>query len=218
MGQSLPQFQGSDAASATTIDHAPAGAAAPARSRRPLMLGAGLLAAGGVAVAVLVGSSGASRSAGVASGSAAAVVAGAGSAGSANAGSGSDAAPADRSPLGRLRAAIAGADPGAQGDAVTALELVGGAASAPLLYDALAGSPDVRVRAARALQRLAPDDAAPKLRAALDNSAPRSRPSSRRACCISATSRARRSSCAGSTTRRCACWPRGPWPGPAMRR
>jgi len=54
-----------------------------------------------------------------------------------------------------------------QGVAVDALGATRMVAGAPLLYAALAGSPEVRVKAAHALGELALPDAAPKLRAAL---------------------------------------------------
>ena len=57
-----------------------------------------------------------------------------------------------------------------QGFAVDALGLVRQPKAAPLLYDALQGSPEVRVKAAHALGALALPDAAPKLRAALAES------------------------------------------------
>jgi len=57
-----------------------------------------------------------------------------------------------------------------QGFAVDALGLVRTVKAAPLLYDALKGSPDVRVKAAHALGDLALPDAVPKLRAALAES------------------------------------------------
>ncbi len=57
-----------------------------------------------------------------------------------------------------------------QGFAVDALARVRVAKAAPLLYDALKASPEVRVKAAHALGALALPDAAPKLRAALAES------------------------------------------------
>ncbi len=165
MGRSLPMFQGAEHAAPTTIDVAPAGAARaePKRSRRGLWIGAGLVAAAGVATALVLARGDKP--------SAAAAAATPGSAASASAsGSAPPPGPVVVAPADQLRAAITSTDPAAQSDAVTALELVGGDASVPLLYEALAGNPDVRVRAARALQRLAPAGAATKLRAALDNS------------------------------------------------
>ena len=66
-----------------------------------------------------------------------------------------------------LRDAIASGTQQQQGFAVDALGATRMAAGAPLLYPALAGSPDVRVKAARALGELGLPDAAPKLRTAL---------------------------------------------------
>jgi HEAT repeat protein len=63
-----------------------------------------------------------------------------------------------------LQGAIASGDPQRQGFAVDALALARVPAGAPLLYAALEASPEVRVKAARALGELALPDAAPKLR------------------------------------------------------
>jgi HEAT repeat protein/tRNA A-37 threonylcarbamoyl transferase component Bud32 len=70
----------------------------------------------------------------------------------------------------QLTAALAADDAARQGQVVAALALVGSARTAPLLYQALAGSPDLRVRAARALRELKLPEAAAKLRAVLDDS------------------------------------------------
>jgi serine/threonine protein kinase/HEAT repeat protein len=69
-----------------------------------------------------------------------------------------------------LRDAIASGKPQQQGFAVDALALAHVPAGAPLLYAALKASPEVRVKAARALGELALPDAAPKVRAALAES------------------------------------------------
>jgi len=69
-----------------------------------------------------------------------------------------------------LRDAIATGTLQQRGFAVDAVALVRQAKAAPLLYDALKASPEVRVKAARALGELALPDAAPKLRAALAES------------------------------------------------
>jgi serine/threonine-protein kinase len=63
-----------------------------------------------------------------------------------------------------LQGAIASGDPQRQGFAVDALALARVPAGAPLLYTALEASPEVRVKAARALGELGLPDAAPKLR------------------------------------------------------
>ena len=57
-----------------------------------------------------------------------------------------------------------------QGQAVDAIAAVRNGKTAPLLYHALEGSPELRVKAARALGALALPDAVPKLRAALAQS------------------------------------------------
>jgi HEAT repeat protein len=69
-----------------------------------------------------------------------------------------------------LRDAISSGTLQQQGFAVDALALVRVPAAAPLLYAALKGAPEVRVKAARALGELALPDAAPKVRAALAES------------------------------------------------
>jgi eukaryotic-like serine/threonine-protein kinase len=69
-----------------------------------------------------------------------------------------------------LRDAIATGTLLHQGLAVDALARVRVKAAAPLLYEALRGAPDVRIKAARALAELGLPDAAPKLRAALAGS------------------------------------------------
>ncbi len=66
--------------------------------------------------------------------------------------------------------AIASGNLQQQGQAVDALALVHAPKAAPLLYLALKGSPELRVKAARALADLALPDAAPKVRAALGES------------------------------------------------
>jgi HEAT repeat protein/tRNA A-37 threonylcarbamoyl transferase component Bud32 len=66
-----------------------------------------------------------------------------------------------------LREAIGGANLQRQGFAVDALAMVRVPATAPLLYTALDGPPDVRIKAARALAELRLPDAAAKVRAAL---------------------------------------------------
>ena len=71
---------------------------------------------------------------------------------------------------GALHDAIASGNLQLQGQAVDALALAPTPAAAPLLYEALGGAPEVRVKAARALGDLALPDAAPKVRAALDGS------------------------------------------------
>jgi HEAT repeat protein len=74
-----------------------------------------------------------------------------------------------------LRAAIASGDLQLQGQAVDALALVAVPKGAPLLYTALKGGPELRVKAARALAAMKLPDAAPKVRAALDDSGDRVR-------------------------------------------
>jgi serine/threonine-protein kinase len=74
-----------------------------------------------------------------------------------------------------LRAAIASPDAAEAADAVAALAAVGGAATAPLLYPALDGPPELRRQAARALEALALPEAAPRIRRTLDASGPRLR-------------------------------------------
>jgi serine/threonine protein kinase/HEAT repeat protein len=69
-----------------------------------------------------------------------------------------------------LREAFASGTLQQQGFAVDALGLARVRDGAPLLYAALKGPPDVRVKAARALGELALPDAAPKVRAALAES------------------------------------------------
>ena len=69
-----------------------------------------------------------------------------------------------------LHDAIASGDAQLQGQAVDALALASTPASASLLYLALKGSPELRVKAARALGELALPDGAPKVRTALDDS------------------------------------------------
>jgi HEAT repeat protein/tRNA A-37 threonylcarbamoyl transferase component Bud32 len=72
-----------------------------------------------------------------------------------------------------LRAAISGGSLQQQGFAVDALAMVRVPATAPLLYLALKGQPDVRVKAARALGDLRLPDAAAKVRDALSDSGDR---------------------------------------------
>jgi serine/threonine-protein kinase len=74
-----------------------------------------------------------------------------------------------------LRAQQASTEVGAALDAVDALALVGTPQTAPLLEAALEGTPELRVRAARALGALALPETAPKLRAALEASGDRVR-------------------------------------------
>ncbi len=69
-----------------------------------------------------------------------------------------------------VHAAIASGNLQEQGLAVDALAAVRTVSGAPHLYLALKGSPEVRVKAARALGELALPDAAPKVRAALAES------------------------------------------------
>jgi serine/threonine-protein kinase len=74
-----------------------------------------------------------------------------------------------------LRDAIGSGDVQLQSQAVDALALVASPKAAPLLYVALHGGPELRVKAARALAALHLPDAAPKVRAALDASGDRVR-------------------------------------------
>jgi serine/threonine protein kinase/HEAT repeat protein len=74
-----------------------------------------------------------------------------------------------------LHDAIASGDLQLQGQAVDAIALVSPPRAARLLYLALGGRPELRVRAARALAGLKLPDAAPKVRAALDDSGDRVR-------------------------------------------
>ncbi len=69
-----------------------------------------------------------------------------------------------------LHEAIASGSVQLQGQAVDGLAQAPSAAGAPLLYLALKGSPELRVKAARALGELGLPDGAPKVRAALDDS------------------------------------------------
>ncbi len=69
-----------------------------------------------------------------------------------------------------IAAAIASGDQQQQMNAVDALALVRHSSAAPQLYIALKGSPELRVKAARALGELKLPDAAPKIRAALAES------------------------------------------------
>ncbi len=69
-----------------------------------------------------------------------------------------------------LKDAIASGNLQHQGQAIDALALVRAPKAAPLLYLALKGSPELRVKSARALADLALPDAAPKVRAALAES------------------------------------------------
>src|SRR5690606_2959553 len=74
-----------------------------------------------------------------------------------------------------LRAQLASSEPKQRAAAMEALSLAGTARAAPLLYDALAGAPALRVEAARALRALGLPDAAPRVRAALGDSGQRLR-------------------------------------------
>ena len=74
-----------------------------------------------------------------------------------------------------LHDAIASGDARLQGQAVDALALVGSPKATTLLYLALRGGPELRVKAARALAAAKLPDAAPKLRAALGGSGDRVR-------------------------------------------
>ncbi|MBA2544160.1 MAG: protein kinase [Deltaproteobacteria bacterium] len=69
-----------------------------------------------------------------------------------------------------IKEAIASGNLQQQGQAVDALALVRHINTAPHLYTALKGSPEIRVKAARALGDLELPDAAPKIRAALAES------------------------------------------------
>lgn len=69
-----------------------------------------------------------------------------------------------------IDAAIASGNQQQQAQAVDALAVVRHVATAPQLYAALKGSPEIRVKAARALGELKLPDAAPKIRAALAES------------------------------------------------
>ncbi len=69
-----------------------------------------------------------------------------------------------------LHEALASGDAAQQNQAVDALAGASAPAGAPLLYLALKGSPEIRVKAAHALGELALPDGAPKVRAALDDS------------------------------------------------
>ncbi len=70
----------------------------------------------------------------------------------------------------QLKEAIASGNLQLQGQAVDAIALASPPSAAPLLYEALGGAPELRVRAARALGGLKLPDAAPMVRAALDSS------------------------------------------------
>jgi HEAT repeat protein len=74
-----------------------------------------------------------------------------------------------------LRVAIASGEPQLQGQAVDAIALASPAKAAPLLYTALHGGPELRVKAARALAAMQLPDAAPKVRDALQASGDRVR-------------------------------------------
>src|SRR5258705_3053149 len=74
-----------------------------------------------------------------------------------------------------VRAAMASGALQLQGQAGDALALVSSAKGAPLLYTALRGGPELRVKAARALAAMQLPDAAPKVRGALDASGDRVR-------------------------------------------
>ena len=69
-----------------------------------------------------------------------------------------------------LHEAIASGNVQLQGQAVDALDRGLSPAAAPLLYLALKGTPELRVKAARSLGELGLPDSAPKVRAALDDS------------------------------------------------
>ena len=69
-----------------------------------------------------------------------------------------------------LHDALASGDAAQQAQAVDAIAGSSAPAGAPLLYLALKGSPEIRVKAAHALGELALPDGAPKVRAALDDS------------------------------------------------
>lgn len=71
---------------------------------------------------------------------------------------------------GSLHAAMTSGNLQHQGQATDSLALVRSAKTAPLLYLALKGSPELRVKAARALADIELPDAAPKVRAALAES------------------------------------------------
>ena len=183
LGESLPVFQGVPEKLVT-----PADAAAPAtRSRTGLYVAGGVAVAALAAVVVLLvagGGGGSSAAAPSRDPSArAASAASAASAGSAPAAADdSFAALRARGDATALRARAESQlaaeferDAATQGQIVAALELVGSPRGAPLLYRALSGGPDLRVRAARALRSLALPEAAPRLRAAIAGSGDRVR-------------------------------------------
>ncbi len=153
-----------------------AAAPRPRRSRLGLYLTLGAIAGGLGGAGYLVFSPGDEAAPGAAATTASGSSAAVGSSGSAGRDRGDDpVAPGD--PAGRraraeqhLRAAITSQDPQEQGLAVDALARARVPAGARLLHDALAGSPAVRVKAARALGELALPDSAPKVRAALAGS------------------------------------------------
>jgi HEAT repeat protein len=74
-----------------------------------------------------------------------------------------------------LRDAVSSPDAAEAADAVAAMALVGGPRSAPLLYLALPGPPELRRQAARALEALGLPEAAPRVRAVIEESGPRLR-------------------------------------------
>ncbi len=165
LGESMPVFQGVPSAVAVQ-------SAAP-RSRRGLLVGGGLvIVAAAIAVLVMRGGGGDTTPAASAQPAARPDAARA-------------AAPADT----RFAALRAAGDPAAvraraeaalsaemdgdassQGNVVAALALVGSPRTAPLLYRALQGGPEVRLRAVRALRELRLPEAAARLRAALSGS------------------------------------------------
>jgi serine/threonine protein kinase/HEAT repeat protein len=169
---SLPRYQGAP-------DHGlrPRAGAPPPRSRLgSYMVVGALVGALGTAAYVIVGRGEAKKTAVIASGSAG-IVPPRPDTGSAPAQpafarlvAAGDAAGWHALAAQHLRDAITAGTLQQQGFAVDALGLAHVRAGAPLLYLALKGEPEVRVKAARALGELALPDAAPKLRAALAES------------------------------------------------
>ncbi|HUQ04726.1 MAG TPA: serine/threonine-protein kinase [Kofleriaceae bacterium] len=176
LGESLPVFQGVPEKLAGSVATAP-------KSKTGLVAAVGVSA---VAIAVILvvvvmgsgGTSSATAPAAASAGTAPATGAATASDATGSAAEGDtfvalrargDAAAVHAAAEARLSGGLQG-DAATQANVVAALELAGSPRAAPLLYRALGGGPDVRVRAARALRALAIPEAAPKLRAVMSGS------------------------------------------------
>jgi len=183
---SLPEFQGVPASAQRTraMGPAPSPSEAAPRSRMGLAIGIGAAVLVGAGVTVFALTRGGSKSKGAQPSVSASPPP---SSGTPVAGATPDAAPAVVANLAdlvnagdwagtsaaarrQLGDAMGQRGLGEQGQVVTAIDLVGAPALAPLLYQGLEGPPELRRLSARALRSMKLPDAAPKVRAALANS------------------------------------------------